>query len=61
MQEAVVLKGADPQHGQASRLAVAAIMLAVVFVAMALIGPLLSGEIRQPSNLPPIVLLFRSH
>jgi hypothetical protein len=60
VQEAAVLKGADPHHGQASRLAVAAIMLAVVFVAMALIGPLLSGELRDRSHLPPIVLLFEA-
>jgi hypothetical protein len=53
-----VLKDAGPGRDQASRLAVAAIMLAVVFVAMAIVGPLLSGELRKPSNLPPIVLLF---
>jgi hypothetical protein len=56
-----MLKGAGPGHDQASRLAVAAIMLAVVFAAMAVIGPLLSGELHQRSNLPPIVLLFTSH
>jgi hypothetical protein len=54
-----VLKGAGPGNDQLSRLAVAAIMLAVVFAAMAIVGPLLSGEGR--SNLPPIVLLFTSH
>jgi hypothetical protein len=55
-----VLKDAGPHNGQASRLAVAAIVLALVFVVMALVGPLISGEIRQPSNVPPIVLLFRA-
>jgi hypothetical protein len=50
-----MFKGAGPGNDQASRLAVAAIMLAVVFAAMAIIGPLLSGEDRQ---LPPIVQLF---
>ena len=52
-----MLKNAGPDKGQASRLAVAAVALALVFAAMAVVGPLLSGELRQP---PPIVLLFQA-
>jgi hypothetical protein len=43
-----------PGGGQASRLAVAAIFLAVVFAAMALIGPLLTPEYPGQSRLPPL-------
>lgn len=46
----------DTGHGgQASRLAVAAIVLAVVFVAMSVIGPLLSPGGVDQSKLPPLV------
>jgi hypothetical protein len=55
-----MIKGAGPDNGQASRLAVAAIMIAVLLVAMAIIGPLLTPEAPGQSRLPPIVLLFQS-
>lgn len=46
----------DAGHGgQAARLAVAAIMLGLVFVAMALVVPLLSPGGAEPSKLPPLV------
>jgi hypothetical protein len=47
----------DPNSGggQASRLAVAAIVLAVVFAAMALIGPLLTPGVPGESRLPPLI------
>lgn len=49
-----------PGAGQASRLAVAAIMLAVVFVAMALIGPLLTPGLPGQSKLPPLFQVLAS-
>jgi hypothetical protein len=54
MQEAAMTKGAGPESGQASRLAVAAIMIALVFAVMALIGPLLSPGGTDQSKLPPL-------
>lgn len=56
-----MLKGAGPGNGQASRLAVAAIMLAVVFFAMALIGPLLSPGGADQSKLPPLFQALAAH
>ncbi len=43
-----------PGGGQAGRLAVAAILLAVLFAAMALIGPLLTPGEPGESRLPPL-------
>jgi hypothetical protein len=55
-----MIKGAGPDNGQASRLAVAAVMIAVVFVAMALIGPLLTPGLPGESKLPPLVQVLMS-
>jgi len=55
-----MIKGAGPESGQGSRLAICAILLALVFVAMAIVGPLLTPEQPGQSRLPPIVLLFQS-
>jgi hypothetical protein len=60
LQEAAVLKDADPHHGQGSHLAVCAILIGVLLVAMAIVGPLLTPEQPGQSRLPPIVLLFQS-
>ena len=49
-----MIKDADPRNGQAGRLAVAAIMLALVFAAMTVVGPLLSRPLPGQSRLPPL-------
>jgi hypothetical protein len=60
MREAAMLKESGPGGGQASRLAVAAIMLALVFAAMALIGPLLTPGLPGESKLPPLIQVLAS-
>ena len=49
-----MIRDSGPDNGQASRLAVAAILIALVFAAMALIGPLLTPEMPGESRLPPL-------
>ena len=50
-----MIKGAGPGNGQAGHLAVAVILIALMFAAMAMIGPLLSPDIPGQSKLPPLV------
>jgi hypothetical protein len=49
-----MIKGSGPRNGQGGHLAVAAILIALMFVAMALIGPLLSPAAPGQSKLPPL-------
>jgi hypothetical protein len=56
-----MLKDAGPGSGQGSRLAVAAIMVALVCAAMALIGPLLTPGIPGQSRLPPLIQVLMEH
>jgi hypothetical protein len=55
-----MIRDSGPDKGQASRLAVAAVMIALVFAAMALIGPLLSPEQPGQSRLPPLIQVLMS-
>jgi hypothetical protein len=55
-----MIKGAGPDRGQGSHLAVCAILIGLLLVAMAIVGPLLTPEQPGQSRLPPIVLLFQS-
>jgi len=52
----------DPRsgRGQGAHLAVAAIVLALVFVMMALIGPLLTPGLPGQSKLPPLIQVLAS-
>ncbi|HEY4030768.1 MAG TPA: hypothetical protein VGM25_10520 [Caulobacteraceae bacterium] len=50
-----MFKDAGPGGGQAGHLAVAAILIAVMFVAMSLIGPLLAPGGPDHAKLPPLV------
>lgn len=56
-----MIRNAGPGSGQAGRLAVAAIMIVVIFVAMAIIGPLLTPPVPGQSRLPPLVQVLMSH
>ena len=49
-----MVKGSDPGSGQASHLAVAAVVLVLIFAAMTMVRPLLNPEVPQQSNLPPL-------
>jgi len=50
-----MIKGAGPGGGQAGHLAVAAILIVLLFAVMATIGPLLTPGGAQQSRLPPLV------
>ncbi len=49
-----MIKGAGPGRGQGAHLAVCAILIALLFMAMAIVGPLLTPEAPGQSRLPPL-------
>jgi hypothetical protein len=55
-----MINDAGPGNGQASRLAVAGILIALVFAVMALIGPLLTPDFPGQSRLPPLIQVLMS-
>ena len=50
-----MIKDVGPGGGQAGHLMVAAIMIGVLLVAMAMIGPLLAPGGAEHSRLPPLI------